>query len=227
MNTIFFVLSQASRRCLKHALQEGLPCFPTVAAPACTIRGYTYYLCSSKLSHVRFRRVKVFRKQIWTCSDPYSIINKSCQACWPAPNIVLMTQPQLLDPGWLASGQLWMGSSHAQVAQQKATQRHSQGRQFRCPCASATQPAVPSGLFTKKKDAFNNVQPIFYKFNVVKVSCTSYLSIRLHSLSLYSLRQFVPDSRKPASIDPFLTEKGTKLLRQAEAYAILEESRGR
>lgn len=109
----------------------------------------------------------------------------------------------------------------------KRPHRHSQGRQFRCPCASATQPAVPTGLFTKKKDAFNNVQPIFYKFNVVKVICTSYLYIRVHSLSLCSLRQFVQDSRKPGSIDPFLMEKGTKLLRQEEAYAILEESRGR
>lgn len=227
MKTIFFVLSQASRRCLKHALQKGLPCFPTVAAPACTIQGYTYYLCSSKLSHRRFHRVKAFCKQIWTCSDPSSSINKSCQACWPAHSIVLMTQPQLLDPSWLASGQLRMGSSHAQVAQQKATQRHSQGRQFRCPCPSVTQPVVPSGLFTKKKDAFNNVQPIFYKFNVVKVICTSYLYIRLHSLSLYFLCQFVQDSRKPASIDPFLMEKGTKLLWQEKAYMILEESRGR
>lgn len=71
-------------------MQKGLPCFPTVAAPACTIRGHTYYLCSSKLSHVRFHRVKVFCKQIPTCSDPYSIINKSCQACWPAHSIVLI-----------------------------------------------------------------------------------------------------------------------------------------
>lgn len=187
-----FLLSQASHRCLKHALQKGLVSFLT-----------------SSLATGDFTALKTFSKQIWTCSEPSSSTHKPCQACWPTCTTVLMTQPQLLDPSWPVSNQLRRGRSPAQMAVSQATETQP-GQAL--PVSPCPHPKFPRGLsLTKKKAAFNNVQPIVYDFNVIK-QVALFVSWCQHS--------FMSDSGKPASMDPLLEEKGTQLLLQEEAYMV-------
>lgn len=117
-----------------------------------------------------------FCKQIWTCSDPSSSINKSCQAC----------TRYCADDTAPAFGSKLACTRPAQDGKQPSAGGPAKGHGDTAGAGSSAvpvpPPGVPSGLvFTKKKDTFNSVQPIFYNFNVTKVICTSYLYIRLHS----------------------------------------------
>lgn len=107
----------------------------------------------------------------------------------PARGIVLMTQPQLLDPSWLAPGQLRMGSSRVQVGLQKVTETQPGQAALLSPCP---RPGFPQGLSSPRKKihltVFNQsftilMSPRLSVLHIYTSGCTL--------LSLYSLCQFV------------------------------------
>lgn len=158
------------------------PTFCCIAAPACT-EGSPTTCAPRNWAMGDFTPLKAFSKQIWTCSEPSSSTHKSCQACWPACTVVVTTKPWLLDPSWPVSNQPRMGRNPAQVALSQAIETQP-GQAL--PVSLCSQPRFPWGLsLLRKKDAFNNVQPIFYNFNVLKF------------IFIHRLRSLSPDVNTP------------------------------
>lgn len=182
-----FVLSQVSHRCLQHALQRGLVFFPTpfaVSQHLLVLSEGSPTTCAPRNRPTGdFTALKAFSKQIWTCSEPSSSIHKSCQACWPTCTMVLMTAP--------ASGSKLACIQPAQDGKEPCsdgpvTTGHRHTARASTSSVPMPPPKVPPGpIFTKKRDAFNNVQPSFYSFNVVKVILariyTSGCTLSLHT----------------------------------------------